>query len=322
MSKRSRRTGSGKTARGGATTTAVTRSARVGRRWWLFPALLVATLMVYQPAWNGGLLWDDNAHVTRADLRSVAGLGRIWFDLGATQQYYPVAHSTFWVLHTIWGDQTLGYHLLNIVLHASSAFLLALILERLAVPGSVLAAFIFALHPVQVESVAWITELKNTLSGVLYLASALAYLHFDSSRRARPYVLSFGLFLLALFSKSVTATLPAALLVVFWWKRGRLEWNRDVVPLLPFFACGIAAGLTTAWVERTFIGAEGGEFQFTLIERCLIAGRAFWFYLTKLAWPADLIFIYPRWQISQRIWWQYLFALGAVALLAAAWTMR
>ena len=138
-----------------------------------FVALLGVTLVSYFPAWHGGRLWDDDAHLTKAALQSVHGLWRIWFDVGATQQYYPVAHSAFWVMHRIWGDDTLGYHLVNITLHATSAFLLSLILRRLAVPGAVLAALIFALHPVQVESVAWMTELKNTLSGVFYFAAAL-----------------------------------------------------------------------------------------------------------------------------------------------------
>jgi len=290
--------------------------------WLLLPAFLLATLAAYHPAWHGGVLWDDDDHLTPARLQSADGLRQIWFDLSATQQYYPVVHSVFWVQHKLWGDDTLGYHLVNIVLHVLSAFLLALILRRLAVPGAILAAAIFALHPVQVESVAWITELKNTLSGALYLAAALAYLHFDKSRQRRLYALALALFVLALLSKTVTATLPAALLIVFWWQRGRLDWRRDVRPLAPFFALGAAGGFLTAWVERTLIGAQGAEFQFTLIERCLIAGRVIWFYLGKLFWPTDLIFIYPRWQVSQDAWWQYLYPLGVAALLAGLWLLR
>ncbi|MCX6543148.1 MAG: tetratricopeptide repeat protein [Acidobacteria bacterium] len=290
--------------------------------WLLLPALLLVTLAAYHPAWHGGMLWDDDGHITRRDLRSTEGLGRIWFEMGATQQYYPVVHSAFWLQHRLWGDDTFGYHLVNIILHALSAFLLALTLRRLAVPGAVLAAFLFALHPVHVESVAWITELKNTLSGALYLGAALAYLHFDHSRRRRVYALAAGLFVLGLLSKTVTATLPAALLVVFWWQRGQLTWRRDVVPLLPWFGLGAAGGLLTAWIERTLIGAQGIEFQFTLVERCLIAGRVVWFYLAKLLWPADLIFSYPRWQIDQTAAWQYLYPLGVVVLLAALWLLR
>ena len=290
--------------------------------WLLFAGLVLLTLAVYYPAWHGGMLWDDDAHITRVDLRSLSGLWRIWFDVGATQQYYPAAHSAFWVFYQLWGDNTLGYHLANIVLHASSAFLVAVILRRLAIPGAVLAALIFAVHPVNVESVAWMTELKNTLSGVCYLGAALMYLRFDESRDRRWYALAAGLFVLALFSKTVTATLPAALLVIFWWQRGRIRWREDVVPLLPFFAIGVAGGLLTAWVERAQIGAEGPAFQFTFVERCLIAGRAFWFYLGKLVWPTDLMFIYPRWQVSQQVVWQYAYPIALVALVAALWWYR
>ncbi len=297
-------------------------TGRKWRTWILLPALLLVTLTAYYPAWHGGLLWDDDAHITRRDLRSLAGLERIWFEPGATQQYYPLVHSAFWLQYRLWGDDTLGYHLVNIILHALSAFLLAVILRRLAVPGAILAAFVFALHPVEVESVAWITELKNALSGVFYLAAALAYLHFDQSRRKRMYALALGLFILGLLSKTVTATLPAALLVVFWWQRGRLSWRRDALPLLPFFALGASGGLLTAWIERTLIGAQGIEFQLTFVERCLIAGRVIWFYLGKLIWPANLIFIYPRWQIDRAAGWQYLFPLGAAVLTAGLWLVR
>ena len=141
-------------------------SAFVLKDWLFVIALIAAVFLVYQSAWQGGFIWDDNAHVTRPELRSWYGLFRIWFDLGATQQYYPLLHSAFWVQYWLWGDATLGYHLVNILLHAIAAVMVALILRRLEIPGAYLAAAIFALHPVHVESVAWITELKNTLSAV------------------------------------------------------------------------------------------------------------------------------------------------------------
>ena len=179
------------------------------------PPWLSRVFLVYQPAWQGGFIWDDDAHVTRAELRSWHGLYRIWFDMGATQQYYPLLHSAFWVEHRLWGDATLGYHLVNILLHAVAALMVALVLRRLAIPGAFLAAAIFALHPVQVESVAWITEQKNTLSAVFYLGAALLYLEFDEKRNWWLYCVALALFVLGLLSKTVTATLPAALLVDF-----------------------------------------------------------------------------------------------------------
>ncbi|MEI8374478.1 MAG: tetratricopeptide repeat protein [Planctomycetota bacterium] len=289
--------------------------------WWAV-ILVAVVFLAYLPAWHGGFLWDDDAHVTQPDLRSWEGLYRIWFEPGASQQYYPLVHGTFWLEHRLWGDAPTGYHLLNLALHSGAALLVALILRRLAVPGAFLAAVVFALHPVHVESVAWITELKNTLSAVFYLSAMLCYLRFDENRVGRWYAAALGLFLLALLSKTVAATLPAALLVIFWWQRGRLDWRSDVRPLAPFFVLGAISGLFTAWVERTFIGAEGAEFQFSLVERCLIAGRVVWFYLGKLLWPANLIFSYPRWEISQQVGWQYLFPLGATGLLVGLWLIR
>ena len=287
-----------------------------------YAGLLLVTMLAYMPAWYGGLLWDDDAHITRAALRSGEGLWRIWFEVGATQQYYPVLHSTFWLLHRAFGDQTLGYHLVSIALHAVSACLFVVLLQRLRVPGAILAGVIFALHPVHVESVAWITELKNTLSGVWYLTAAIAYLRFDTERRWTLYGMALAAFVLAILSKSVTATLPAALLVVFWWQRGTLRWRDDVVPLLPFLALGVAAGMGTVWVERELIGASGPAFDFSLIERALIAGRAVVFYATTLFWPVNLSFVYPRWNVSQTIWWQYLFPLGVLLVLGWCWQLR
>jgi tetratricopeptide (TPR) repeat protein len=284
--------------------------------------LLLVTFLAYLPALRGGFLWDDNANVTKPELRPWSGLARIWFEPGVTEQYYPVLHSAFWAEHRMWGDQPLGYHLVNILFHALSAGLFYLILRRLTVPGAGLAAGIFALHPVCVESVAWIAEQKNTLSLLFYLAAALAWLRFLERRTPRAYVLASVLFGLALLSKSVTASLPAALLVLQWWRHGRLSWRDDVRPLVPWFIAGAAAGLFTAWVERTYIGAEGEAFALTPVERGLVAGRAIWFYLGKLCWPADLIFIYPRWRVNGASAAQYLYPLAAVLLVAGCWWFR
>jgi tetratricopeptide (TPR) repeat protein len=285
----------------------------------MWASILCATLLAYLPALRGGLLWDDNMHVTRPDLRSLHGLWRIWFDLGATQQYYPLLHSAFWLEHRLWGDSVLGYHLANVTLHGLSACLLVLLVRRLSLPGAWLSGFLFALHPVFVEAVAWISEQKSTLSGLLCLAAALAWLHFDRTRRKPPYFLAFGLFVLALLSKTVTATLPAALLVILWWQRGRIEWKRDVLPLAPWFAVAVPAGLFTAWVERTprLIGAQGSEYALSLPQHLLLAGRVPWFYAWKLVWPSNLMFIYPRWKIDPGASWQYIFPL-ATAVLAVA----
>ena len=290
--------------------------------WFFALALLAVTLIAYSPAWNGKPIWDDNEHLTKPELRSWNGLERIWTNVGLTHQYYPLAHTVFWIEHRIWGDAPFYYHLVNILLHAGGALLLIKILRELQVPGAWLAGAVFALHPVQVETVAWMSELKNTLSGVFFLSSAFLYLTFDRTRKRSTYLVALGLFILGLPAKSVIAVFPAAIFVVLWWKRGQLLWRRDALPLIPFFAIGITAGLCTAWIERYCVGAKGTPFHLSIIERILIAGRDFWFYLWKLFWPTKLTFIYPHWDVSQAVWWQYLFPLGAFLLFVALWLLR
>lgn len=287
----------------------------------VWASIFIATLLAYGPALRGGLIWDDTDHVTRPGLQSLHGLWDIWFRLGATAQYYPLLHSAFWLEHRLWGDSVLGYHLLNLLLHTAGAFLVVLIVRRLSLPGAWLAGLIFALHPVCVESVAWISEQKSTLSGVFYLASALTYLHFDETRRRSLYYWALGLFVLALLSKTVTATLPAALLVVFWWKRGSLEWRRDVRPLLPWLVLGATYGIFTAWVERMVIGAEGATYNLSPVQHILLAGRVICFYAGKLVWASDLMFSYPRWQVDPAVWWQYLYPLGVAAVGICLWRL-
>ena len=279
--------------------------------------ILAAVLLAYLPALGGGFLWDDDAHVTKPGLRSLHGLWRIWSEPGATQQYYPVLHSAFWLEHRIWGASALGYHLANAAFHAAAAWLLVLALRRLAFPAPLLAGLLFALHPVCVESVAWISEQKNTLSAVFYLAAAFAYLRFDETRGRAAYAGAFALFVLALLTKTVTATLPAALLVALWWRRGRLGWRRDGVPLLPWLGAGAVCGLFTAWAERRLIGAEGADFSLTALQRVLLAGRVIVFYAGKLVWPRNLTFIYPRWTMDPRQAGAYLYPAAVLALAGA-----
>src|SRR5512133_3195995 len=189
----------------------------------VYAALLFAvTFLTYLPVTVAGFIWNDRDYVTAPALRSLDGLRRIWFEIGATEQFYPVLHSFFWLQHRLWGNAAAGYHITNILLHAGSACVLAAILLRLRIRGAWLAAFLFAMHPVCVESVAWISEQKNTLSTLLYLITALLYLNYDATRRPHFYWTGLLVFVIALLSKSVTATLPPALLVVFWWQRGRL----------------------------------------------------------------------------------------------------
>ena len=297
------------------------KSGRHGAPDWLPAlALLAAVVLAYQPAWNAQPVWDDNGHITKPALRSWEGLARIWTQPGATQQYYPLTHSLFWLEHRLWGDTPAGYHLVNILLHAALALLLLKVLRRLEAPGAWLAAGLWALHPVQVESVAWISELKNTLSGVCYAGAALAYLRFDRERKPMSYALALALFVAGLLAKTVVATLPAALLLVLWWKGKKLGWKKDLLPLAPFFLAGLSLGLFTTWMERTtIIAGDAALYHLSIIGRFLVAGRDFWFYLGKLAWPHPLIFIYPRWDMSAAVGWQFLFPLAALLLAVALW---
>ncbi|HEY7116489.1 MAG TPA: tetratricopeptide repeat protein [Tepidisphaeraceae bacterium] len=311
---------------------------------WLFAAILIAaTWLVYRPAASGAFLWDDNDYVSdNPALRSSDGLADIWFHPTASPQYYPVVFTTFWVEYALWGDNPHGYHEINILLHALSAILLWRIFRRLRVPGAPFAAAIFAVHPVMVESVAWITERKNTLSLLFYLASLYAYLRFAQSDAPSPapgtplegkgedlpppqdpwpwYGASLLLFLFALGSKTVTASLPAAILLIFWWKR-RLT-TRHAALLLPFFAVGIAAGLFTSHLERAHVGASGPEWNYTLPQRLLIAGHAVWFYVAKLLVPWKLAFVYPKWPVDSHAAWPWLFPIGVVAVIAVLFALR
>jgi len=293
-----------------------------GRRDLLLAVILfAAALIAYYPAHAGGLLLDDDLHITLPNLRSLGGLWRIWFEVGATQQYYPVLHTAFWLEHRIWGDSVAGYHLVNVLLHAGSACLVVVLMRQLRLPGAWLAAFVFALHPVCVESVAWIAEQKNTLSTIFALGAAVAFLDFDGSRRPSRYWLALGLFALALLSKTVVVTLPAVLLVIIWWRRSRVDLRRDVVPLLPWFVLGGAVCMVTFSVERELLAGIDAAFTLTLGERILLAGRIFWFYVAKLVWPSGLTFLYPKWDIPAAAGWQCIFPLGVAVLAVGLWLL-
>ncbi|HKE12018.1 MAG TPA: O-GlcNAc transferase [Myxococcota bacterium] len=301
------------------------------RAGWSAAACLGVALLAclaYLPTLRAGYVWDDDSYVTENDtLRSAAGLAKIWLEPSASPQYYPAVFTTFWCEYHVWQLRPAGYHAVNLVLHLLTAALVWRVLKRLGVVAAGLAAAIFALHPVSVESVAWITERKNVLSAVFCIGCVLAYLHFDppdrpgAPRDRRSYALACVLFLFALLSKSVTASLPVALAVVYWWHQGRVS-PRRLIPLLPLLALGVSVGLYTSWLEATQVGASGGEWALSPLARGLIAGRALVFYAGKLVWPARLCFIYPRWEIDPGLVWQYTYPLAVLALLAGLFVAR
>jgi hypothetical protein len=250
--------------------------------------------------------------------------------------------TSFWIEKHLWSLHPFGYHLVNVLLHAGSALLLWWLLVRLSLPGAWLAAAVFALHPVCAESVAWVTERKNTLSLFLSLLAVHAWYAFlearakareprkkRKARTATPwtlrpaplYVLALSSLALALFSKTTACAVPAVLLVLAWWQKGRIE-AADVRPLVPFFALGAGLALHTAWLERTMVQAAGQEWNLSLFGRIVLAGQTAAFYAAKLVVPTKLAFIYERWHVDPRVLSQWLPAASALAATAAAWLLR
>ncbi len=263
--------------------------------------LIFSTVLAYQGAWNGGFVWDDDDYVTRNPLLTESnGWGKIWFSLEAPSQYFPLVYTVFRLERNLWGLHPAGYHWVNIVLHTANALLVWQLLRRLKLPGAFLAALIFALHPVQVESVAWITELKNVLMGFLFLLTLLAWTTFIDEkvkRRGWFYAAAILFYVLALSAKTTACTLPAALLLILWLQKRPITKQRGW-QIVPFVLLGVAMGLVTVWWERYHQGTRGEFFVLGPIERLLAASHAIWFYLGKVFWPANLTFIYPQWSVS------------------------
>ena len=262
---------------------------------------MVTTVLAYWHAGQAGYIWDDDVYVTGNQLLTAPdGLRRIWFSLDSPSQYFPLVYTTFRFEHALWGLNPAGYHWINILLHAANALLLWRLLALLRIPGAWLAAAIFALHPVQVESVAWITERKNVLMGFFFLLSLMAWVRFVNARpkeAGNAYGLALLFYALALFSKTTACTLPAALLLILWLERKPIN-TRRLLQIVPFLVLGICLGLVTIWWERYHQGTQGQLFAIGVPERFLVASRALWFYAGKLLWPVNLVFSYPRWSMS------------------------
>ncbi|MGB8368578.1 MAG: tetratricopeptide repeat protein, partial [Verrucomicrobiia bacterium] len=266
---------------------------------WQGGLIILLVFLAYLPALRGGFVWDDDVYVTNNPLLTAPdGLRRIWFSMDSPSQYFPLTYTVFRIEHLLWGLNPTGYHSVNILLHAINALLVWLLLKRLSVPGAWLAAALFGLHPVQVESVAWITELKSVLSLFFILLTLGCWIEFvgDRSRRFWHW-LALMFYALALFSKTTACTLPAALLLILWLKGRPIDWRR-LAQVVPFLAMGLGMGLLTTWWERFRHGTQGKLFSMGLLERILVASHALWFYAGKLLWPVNLTFSYPRWAIE------------------------
>lgn len=294
--------------------------------------LLLIAVTVYAPSWRNGYIWDDDAYITdNVLMESLDGLRRIWFELGATPDYYPLTFTLIWVQHRIWdASRATGFHITSTLLHAANAIVLWRLLVRLGSPGAWLAAAIFVVHPVQVESVAWATECKTLLALLLGLASWHALLRFDPINsdpfavpvfRWRWLVIAAVCFIAALLAKTVAVTLPPVMAIVFAWREGRASLRR--LPWLGLLmVLSVPMCFAAFWTQHHIVGAYGAQFELSVAQKFLLAGRSSWFYLSKLCWPTNFIFIYPRWTISPVIWWQWLYPAAAVALVAILAALR
>ena len=299
----------------------------VGGWFALPPPLLAAALCLlvavsYFPATGAGFVWDDAVLSGARAIHDWSGLAQIWLDPYALDpyegHYWPLLYTTFWLEHKLWGLNPLGYHLVNLLLHAAVTLLLWRLLLRLAVPGAWFAAALFAVHPLHVESVVWVIGRKDVLATLFYLASVFTYLRFVEGQRRAHYILALALFVLGLLCKSIVVTLPVSLLIWHWWKQGRVR-VADLTKTLPFFLLGLAIALAD-W--SFYKGREAVFFDYSLLERALLAARVLGFYVDKLLWPTELAVIYPRWEVSVGDWLAWGCALGGVAVLMLLWFAR
>ena len=284
--------------------------------------ILCLTFLAYGPVIHAGWVWDDDSWITENPaISDSAGLHTIWTSV-PRMQYYPLTFTTFWVEHRLYGFDPLGYHLINVLLHACNAFLVGWILSTLGVPGAFWVAALFAVHPVHVESVAWVTERKNVLSGLFCLGSALAFFRWDKERSRRGlYAAALALFVCALLAKTATATLPVALALVLAWRQWPLR-GKAVAPLAPFVLVAVGFASITVFLEQGMVDVVGGDFALTTWQRFAVAARSFLFYPAKLAVPYPLIFNYPRFDVtsgSAGVALPFLAAVAIAAGLAYLW---
>ncbi|MGD1277638.1 MAG: hypothetical protein ABR964_10495 [Tepidisphaeraceae bacterium] len=310
------------------------------RDWGLWAAvLMLLALVCFWPSIPGRFLWDDDRYVSHNNtLLGRQGLPHIWWPPKLqTVQYYPLTFTSFWIEHQMWTDYPLGYRVVNLLLHAGAVVVLWRVLRRLRLPGAWAIAAIWAVHPLQAETVCWISERKNVLSGVLTFCSLLFYLDFAGLRdpagpdhalckipaRWQTYAISLALFIAAVLAKTAVCFLPAALLLILWWKR-RLRWE-TFAGLIPMFVIGAAGGWLTSRIETDpngLIRAVGPSWDIPFLQQLMIAGHDLWFYAAKLVAPIHLSFNYPRVLPVPTQWAQWLFPLAAVMVIDLLFVLR
>ena len=285
-------------------------------------------LLLYLPAVRGGYIWDDAEHLTQnPNMIGLAGLKSIW--TSAAARICPLVLTSFWVQHALWGFNPWPYHLVTLLMHAAGGLVLWQVLRSLNVRGAWLGAALWTLHPVQVESAAWITELKNTQSGLFFLLTIWFFVQWRQRAGLREkggptvekfYALALLCGVLAMASKSSTVVLPLVLGLCAWWVEGRWRWH-NAVRLAPFFLFSAMASAVSMWTQK-LEGAGGAEYVRTGLERLVTVGQVVWFYLGKLLWPHPLIFVYPRWEMDASRAGSYLPVAAVGLVLGVLWLKR
>jgi len=281
--------------------------------------IIAAGLWIYYPALQGDWLWDDDLLVTdNSRLRSFGGLWDIWF-AAPTTDYWPLTWTLLWTEWHLWGNAPLGYHVCSLALHLSSGFLIWRLFHRLGLRFSWLGGLLFVIHPLAVESVAWIAEIKNTLSLPLFLLSCNAWLDAEEGKR-HGYWKSVAYYLAAMLAKTSTVMLPPVLLLYCWWKRGRVT-RQELQRLIPYTAIALVLVLVTVYFQN--VGNDPNALEpVGFITRFIDAGTALCFYLGKFILPIDLLPIYPRWTLDPPSILQVLTLPVLAAILFGLWTQR
>ncbi|MFM8634178.1 MAG: tetratricopeptide repeat protein [Planctomycetia bacterium] len=283
--------------------------------------IVLAGLWIYSPTYHGDWLWDDDVVLTNNPTvlsGSLAGLVKLWVNPDGLD-YFPLSYSAFWLQAMVFGPQSTGYHVTSILLHIASGLLLWALLGKMKIPGAWVTAFAFTIHPVCVESVAWVAETKNTLSLALFLASCIFWVGQDDEvpgpKRERLYLCSLAFFLLAMFAKTSVVAMPVLTLLYAWWKRGTVTMQ-DAVRAAPMFLISIVLGIITMQYQwGRAIGVEGVPVG-GIDSRIATAGMAILFYLVTIVWPVHLLPIYPRWDVDPPKAWQFL---PLILIGGAAW---
>ncbi len=264
------------------------------------PAVIIfaVTFLFLSPVLNAVFIWDDALYIIQPiPLKSWGGIYDIWTQPYSTPSPYPLVMSAFWAMYRVWGEHPVGYHAVGLLLHAVNAILLWRLLFRLNISGALLASLLFAIHPIQVESVAHVSELKNTLSGFFFFLAIHAWLRFEANDTRNNYLALVGLFTASMLSKTVTCVLPPLLGTLILWRRPE-RMTRRLLQTIPLYALALALAGLTIWWEKTRTGASSDYVRHSISERIWIAARALEFYLGKLAWPFHLQTTYPKWNLN------------------------